>query len=165
MKLFVYWNWKSALFSALWRCPVFFFTTLKFGMQAALAAVTVELWFRVAISGVMGAATQWLAKLRPAWMVALILLVAMPVVSHALQYVVHRWQGTPNLRAGVLWSMSLTAINALFNWYVMRRGALLTGGAGQSLGADLREMPRLIAGFVMAGPRLLLERFKSSSGL
>jgi len=156
----LYWNWKSALLSAFWRCPVFFFTTLKFGMQAALAAVTVELWFRVAVSGVMGAATQWLSKLRPAWLMALILVVAMPVVTHTMQYVVHRWQGTPNLRAGVLWSMLLTVVNALFNLYVMRRGALLTGGAGQSLGADLRAMPRLILGFVVAGPRLLYGRLR-----
>jgi hypothetical protein len=40
----------------------------------------------------------------------------------------------------------------LFNLYAMRRGALVVGAEAPSIGADLRRVPRLIAGFIAAGP-------------
>ena len=76
----------------------------------------------------------------------------LPGASHSIEFVVHLLRGTPNLRTSLIASVSFTMLSTLFNLYAMRRGALLVGAEGGSVGADLRRMPRLIAGFLAAGP-------------
>jgi hypothetical protein len=76
-------------------------------------------------------------------------------------------RGTPNLRTSLIASVSFTVLSTLFNLYAMRRGALLVGAEGGSVGADFRRMPRLITGFLAAGPiavsRLVCHRPVSSA--
>jgi hypothetical protein len=56
----------------------------------------------------------------------------------------------------MLSSVVFTTLSTLFNLYAMRRGALLVGGQGRGFGSDLRALPGLIGGFLVAGPKALL---------
>jgi len=38
----------------------------------------------------------------------------------------------------------------LLNWFLMRKGMLITGDGSDSLGADMRRLPRLLAAFFLA---------------
>ncbi len=82
-------------------------------------------------------------------------MVLLPVCNHTMEFLVHWAHGTPKLKASILVSVGVTAVSTLFNWYAMRRGALLVAGEGDSLGRDMRRMPRIIAEFVAAGPLAL----------
>ena len=149
------WNWKSALLGAAYRGPIFFFTSLKAGWRSALAAMLTETAFRALTSGLWGAFTQALRLLQPAWLAVFLVGVVAPIVVQSLELLLHMARGTPNLRRGFWVSCIITAIASLFNLYVMRRGTLITGEAGQSLKSDLRHLPRLIIDFVVAGPLAL----------
>lgn len=153
--MFKLWNWKAAVLSALYRAPIFFITSLRDGLKGALSAMLVESLFRSMTSGFYGAATQALRRFRPEWLAITLILVVLPGLVQLLEAVVHWLRGTHNLKAGLWVSFIVTAIASLFNFYAMRRGALLTGGEGQSFGRDLKRIPILIGGFIAAGPLAL----------
>jgi hypothetical protein len=77
-----------------------------------------------------------------------------------LECLLHWFRGTPHLRVAVIASLVVSGISSLFNWYAMRRGALLVGGEGGSFGSDLRRLPGLLVGFVVALPQRFLRRAK-----
>lgn len=149
--------------SAVYRAPIFFLTTLKAGWRQALGAMLIETSFRALTSGFYGAITQALRKMEPPWLAILIIVVLAPAVVQVLEAGVHWIRGTPNLAAGIVVSTIVTAIGSLFNWYAMRKGTFLTGDEGESLLADLKNLPRVIFGFLrdpivgawnwIAGPR------------
>jgi hypothetical protein len=146
------WNWKAALFSATLRATLFLCANLTAGWKAATTAMLAEFIYRACSSGFYGAITQALSKVEPAWTAAIASAVFLPGASHSIEFVVHLLLGTPNLRTSLIASVSFTVLSTLFNLYAMRRGALLVGAEGGSVGADLRRMPWLIAGFLAAGP-------------
>ncbi|MDX2154769.1 MAG: hypothetical protein SFV54_28765 [Bryobacteraceae bacterium] len=154
-RLLLEWNWKSAFLSAAMRASIFFATNLTAGLRAALGAMAAEFVFRTAISGFYGSATQALRRAEPAWHGAVAVMVLLPVCSHTLEFLVHYFRGTPKLLTSVVVSMIFTAVSTLFNWYAMRRGALLVGASQKSLAEDMKSMPSIIAGFLLAGPRAL----------
>ena len=84
--------------------------------------------------------------------------VFLPAMFQFLEYLLHRFRGTPHLRIAEIVSVFVGGISAFFNWYAMRRGTLLVGGEGGSFGADLRRLPRLIISFLTALPRLIARR-------
>lgn len=146
------WNWKAALFSATLRAMLFLCANLTAGWKAATAAMLAEFIYRACCSGFYGALTQAFSKAEPAWTAAIASAVFLPGASHSIEFVVHLLRGTPNLRTSLIASVCFTVLSTLFNLYAMRRGALLVGAEGGSVGADFRRMPRLIAGFLAAGP-------------
>jgi len=161
----VIWNWKAALLSAVYRAPVFFATNLSAGWRLAMSAMFVEGIFRAFTSGFYGAFTQLLRNLQPAWIPVVILAVITPLLLQALEIAFHVFAGTPNLRQSAVISTVITAGAALFNLFAMRRGALLTGAEGQSLGKDLKSLPLVIFEFVSAPWSALTKRAKPKSGL
>lgn len=150
--MFKLWNWKAAILSALYRAPIFFFTSLRGGLTGALSAMLIESLFRTVTSGFYGAATQALRRFQPEWLAFTLILVVLPGLVQLLEAAMHWLRGTHNLKAGLWVSLTVTAISSLFNFYAMRRGTLLTGGEGQSFGRDLKRIPLLIGGFLAAGP-------------
>jgi signal transduction histidine kinase len=144
------WNWKAAVLSAAMRAPVFLLTTCGHGWRRAG-----ETAFRVTTTGVFAAAIQAFRDAEPEWAALGIILAAIPLISLALDGLLHTLLRTPNLAAGMLISLLMSAISSLFNWYVMRRGALLMGRESHSFGADLRALPRLILGFLLTPVRRL----------
>ncbi len=88
-------------------------------------------------------------------------MIILPVLTHSLELAVHLARGTPKLFTSIVASVCFTAISTLFNLYAMRRGALVVGDGSSSVASDMRRMPRLIAGFVAAGP-MALHRWATS---
>lgn len=147
------WNWKSAMFSALFRGSIFFTVNRKAGMEAALGALAADFVYRTMTAGFYGAFTQSLRRVEPAWHAAMATLVVLPVINHCAEFLVHWLGGTPRLRASVLVSIVFTILSTLFNLFAMRRGALVVGEHGHSLLTDMRRMPAVVAAFVATPPR------------
>jgi hypothetical protein len=147
------WNWKSAYLSSIVRSLIFFFANLAAGPHAALAALFTELTFRGALSGFYGALTEAFRFAEPEWAAALVAMILLPVAGHSAEFAVHFLRGTAKLKVGMIASVCFTAVSTLFNLYAMRHGALITGEGQQTLTADMKQMPRLLVGFVVWGPR------------
>jgi hypothetical protein len=155
------WNWKSALLSSSVRGLIFFAANLPAGPSAATAALVTELTFRGVASGFYGALTEAFRFVEPGWAAGLVAMILLPLVGHSAEFVVHLLRGTMKLRSSIIASLCFTAVSTLFNLYAMRRGALITGEGQQTLGSDMKRMPRLLVGFMIAGLRAawrLLER-------
>jgi hypothetical protein len=142
------WNWKSALWSGLYRSPAFFIAGMRTGWGPALRASLVEFLLFASIAGITGAATQRFRKVKPRWLSAVLILVLMPVVIHSAEWLVHTLAGTPNRKTGILISLGMTALGVTFNWYCMHHGAFLAGTEGRPFSHDLRQIPRLILGYI-----------------
>ena len=96
--------------------------------------------------------TQHFSLVEPEWEAAAGAMVLLPVLSHSLEFLVHWLRHTPHLKASIISSMSFTVISTLFNFYAMRRGTMVVGKNSPSLAADMRAMPRVIAGFLSVLP-------------
>ncbi len=148
------WNWKSAMFSALFRGGIFFSINLKAGWRAAVGAMLTEFVWRTATSGGWGSVTQMFRKVKPTWQAVFGVMVVIPVVAHSIEFTIHYTRGTPILGRSILTSICFTQISNLFNLYAMRRGALIVGAEGRPLGEDMKRVPALIGGFLLVLPRL-----------
>ena len=144
--------------SALYRAPIFLLASLRAGWHAALSAMFAETLFRVVTSGFYGALTQAFRRLEPPWLALTIILVLAPAAVQLLEFLVHFFTHTANLKTGIIVSTVMTAFASLFNWYSMRHGAMLTGREARPFSADLKRFPALIYGFVTAVPRAIAER-------
>jgi hypothetical protein len=146
-----HWNWKSAVVSSVLRGLIFFTTNLPAGLPAACRALAVDVAFRVPLVGVYAAIIQAFRRATPAWAATTIVAIGVPLVSHAIELGVHWSAGTARLEASVAASVGFSIVSSAFNLYAMRRGVLIVGeDDSSSLRSDLRRLPRLIGGFVMA---------------
>jgi hypothetical protein len=89
------WNWKSALLGAAYRGPIFFFTSLKGGWRAALAAMLTETVFRAVTSGFWGAFTQAVRLLEPEWLAIFLVMIVAPIVVRQSRCKDWNWWFTP----------------------------------------------------------------------
>ncbi|HEY5056369.1 MAG TPA: hypothetical protein VII58_09425 [Acidobacteriaceae bacterium] len=154
-------NWKMAVWSAVLRGGMFFLTNLRAGHRAALRATLVEAVYALVSMGLLGAATERIKDLRPAWLTAVMVWAAMPVLTLIGEFEVHMWSGTPRMKTSMFASFVLSAIGSGFTWFAMQRGAFLVGEPGiedPSFMEDLRAVPLLVWDFVSAGPRALMAR-------
>ena len=111
-----------------------------------------EFAFRMTISGFYGSITQAFRRAEPVWLAALVAMVLLPLCSHSLEFTIHYLRGTPNLARSIVASATLTGFATLFNLYAMRQGVLIVGEGRQSLWADMKAMPRVIASFILLLP-------------
>ncbi len=146
--------------SAIYRAPIFLLTSLRAGWRLAISAMFAETVFRVLTSGFYGALTQALRRLEPPWVAFTIILVLAPAAVQLLEFLVHNFTHTPNLRTGVIISTTMTALASLFNLYSMRRQAMLTGLEARPFSEDLKRFPALIYGFVTAIPIAIAKRVR-----
>ena len=151
------WNWKAAALSCILRTPVYVITTFRYGWQAVTLAAAVEAGFSAGAAGGYAAFTEAVRYAIPESMVAILLLGVLPLLTLALDALVHYLTHTPSLRAGVLLSLAVTIVSSAFNWYSMRRGTLLVGSGGRPFSSDLASLPMLIARF-LAEPFIALWR-------
>ena len=147
------WNWKAAWLSIILRGPIFLGVTIRRGFLVSASAILIECLYCAATAGFYGAFVQNLRDAQPQWLTLLFITVAIPSVFQVFEFLLHRLHGTPHLKLAEFISIGASAVSALFNWYAMRRGALLVGGEGGSFTSDLRRLPRLILSFVISGPR------------
>lgn len=149
------WNWKSAVTSALIRGVLFFSTNLTSGWKAAAGAMIAEFIYRTAISGFYGSVTQSFRHAEPAWAAGLFVMVVLPLTSHTIEFAVHYFRGTPQLLPSIIASVTFTIFATMFNYYAMRRGVLVVDEGRGSMLDDFKAMPRVLGGFLLAGPAAL----------
>jgi hypothetical protein len=143
------WNWKAATLSGIMRGSLYFFTHISLGLRAAIGAMSVEFLFRVVNSGASASVSQAFRKARPRWLATLCVMLVLPAYSHAVEYTLHTITGDLNTNTSILFSIGLSAVSALFNLFVMRRGALLVAdGEQRSFAQDLKRLPILALQFV-----------------
>jgi hypothetical protein len=142
------------------RGPIFLVAAIHRGWQSAISALLTESIFCVLTAGFYGAVVQSLRNAEPEWLTAIFLTLLMPAVFQVLEYWLHWLRGTPHLRPAEIASVVVSAVSALFNWYAMRRGALLVGVEGRKFGSDLRRLPHLIFSFLALLPRKLFDFIK-----
>jgi hypothetical protein len=139
------WNWKAAFFSSIYRGPIFFAANLGAGVHSAVGAMLAEFAYRGITAGFYGGLTQAVSRSHPRK--AALATAAIVVLSHTIEFTVHWLRGTPNLRTSIAASVCFTVLSTTFNLHAMRRGVLVTGSGGSSLGQDLRALPRTLASF------------------
>ncbi len=159
-KILRMWNWKSAALSIILRGPIFLIASVRRGWAVAAAALITEAVFCAVTAGFYGMFVQAVRNARPKWVTGLLITVLIPAGFQGLEYGMHYVRGTPHLKGAEIASVIISALSALFNWYAMRRGALLVGGEGGDFGGDMRRMPRLIFNFVAEPVRWTIRRFK-----
>jgi len=142
------WNWKTALFSGLYRAPGFAAVSWRFGVEEAARAGAAEFALFAVMAGFTGALTQRVRNLRPVWAASLIVLVVIPLCLHSVEWLAHTALGSVAKGRGVALSLAMTVVAELFNWYVMRQGAMLAGREGAPFVADVKRIPALIGGFL-----------------
>jgi len=142
------WNWKAALLSSATRGGLFFAANLGAGLEAAGAALLTEFALRAVTSGFYGATTQAFRTARPVWAATLTVSVLLPLMTHAVEFVVHYLRGTPALAVSIAVSAAFTVVSTQFNLYAMRHDVLIVGHGSGSLGSDMLRLPPVIAGFI-----------------
>jgi hypothetical protein len=162
-KLLTLWNWKSAALSIVLRGPIFLAAAVRQGWSGILGTLATESAFCAISAGFYGAIVQSLKDAEPEWLTGIVLAFLIPALFQGVEYLLHWMRGTPHLRIAEIVSVAISGISALFNWYAMRRGALLVGTEGASFGSDLTRLPRLIFGFLALLPRKIAAKAKSRS--
>lgn len=156
------WNWKSALLSAFLRSMIYLTTYLvkKDGLKAALGAMAVEFGLRIFTAGTSGTLVQAFRKANPVWVSMLICSVALPIFSHAVEFIVHflheytvsQIYNAPmnqSRKSGFIVSVIFSVVSVVFNLFAVRRGVLVVGGdEHQSFWKDMKQMPKVIWQFL-----------------
>lgn len=158
------WNFKTAILSASCRGLLFLAATAlsRSHHPGRLGAALLETCYAAVAAGIFGSLIQRLRSLRPPWVAGVLVCPVIPLIFQSLELGVHALLGTAVFRAGLIASAGMTCVSALFNLYVMRRGALIVGKEGCSFRSDLLALPRLAVQFLLAAPasaaRLWLRR-------
>jgi hypothetical protein len=143
------WNWKSALLSPIFRGAFVFAATAGAGAAAAANALTVEVLYRGFVSGFCGAIVEAFRSSEPYWAGQLTVVLIVPVVSDSLDFFLHWQQGTPEFGRSVAVSLAMTIVSTAFNYFAMRRGALIVGQQRRTFFEDLATLPLLFAAFLI----------------
>jgi hypothetical protein len=138
------WNWKCALLSATARSVVYLAAMSRKGLQGSLAVVLVEIAYVTLTAGIYAGMQQKALAVRPRLAGSLIITVAVPALSQAMDWITHRVTGAAVTGKATLAVCVFAGISALIHLHLMRRGAFLTG-IGTSLADDLRSVFTLAA--------------------
>lgn len=118
------------------------------GLPGRCAVVLVEIAYVTLTAGVFAGMQQKALGLRPRFLGNLFVVVGVPGLAQAMDWLAHRMSGAAAPGKATLMVSVFAAFSALFHLHIMRNGAFLTGH-GRSLWEDFRRMPRLVAGFVL----------------
>jgi hypothetical protein len=144
-----WWNWKCALMSATARSLVYLVAMTRSGLPGRFAVVLVEIGYFTLTAGVYAGMQQKALTLRFRMWGNLIVVLGVPGLAQALDWLAHRFAGAAAPGRATLAVCVFAALSALFHLHVMRKGAFLSG-QGRSLLDDFRRIPRLVAGFVLS---------------
>lgn len=148
-QVFSCWNWKCALLSATARSLVYLAALARSSHHGRLSIVLVEIVYVAITAGLYAGMQQRALGLRSRALGNAIVAFGVPALAQALDWLAHRAAGAPVPARATIAVGLFAPVSALFHLFVMRRGAFLTGH-GRSLFDDLRLMPRLVAGFMVA---------------
>ncbi|MDQ4120334.1 MAG: hypothetical protein M3209_02560 [Acidobacteriota bacterium] len=100
-------------------------------------------------SGVSSSVGQAFRTARPRWLATGIVMVIFPAYGHTIEFVLHTLNGDKNVNKSIVISIGFSMLSAIFNLFVMRRGALLVKDEQQqSLWSDIKKIPGIFAEFV-----------------
>jgi hypothetical protein len=142
------WNWKCAVMSATARSLVYLVAMARTGFRGSLAVVLVEIAYVTLTAGIYAGMQQKALGLRSRLLGNFIIVIGVPGLSQALDWLTHRITGAAAPARATVAVCFFAALSALFHLHVMRNGAFLTG-QGRSLFNDFYRMPRLVASFVL----------------
>lgn len=148
------WNWKCALLSAAARSAVYAAAMARSGLRGSLGVVLVEVGYVTLTAGLYAGLQQKALGLRNRLAGNLAIVVAVPALAQALDWLTHRLAGASAPAHATAAVCIFAALSALYHLHIMRRGVFLSGH-GHSLLDDFRRIPRLTAEFV-ACPALAL---------
>jgi hypothetical protein len=149
------WNWKAAGLSAAFRAAVFAIV-VPHG-AGALRLVGIGLLFRLLIGGFWGSLLQAFRAARPAWLAGLMAAVLLPGLAHVLEFLALQAGRVSHVLTAMIASVAVSVGSLLVNWYLMRRGMLITGEGSETLATDFRRLPGALAGMCFA-PAIALRR-------
>lgn len=142
------WNWKAAALSGIFRGLIYFFTHISLGWRAAISAMSLEFVFRTFNSGASSSIGQAFRTAQPKWLANVIVMVMFPAYAHTIEYILHTLNGDQNVNKSIIVSILFSAVSAIFNLHVMRRGTLLVNDSEQqSFWTDLKKMPLIFIEF------------------
>jgi hypothetical protein len=76
-------------------------------------------------------------------------MVLVPVLARAIEFLIHWTAGTPEVLTGALVSIAFSTVSNPFTLFAMRRGALVVGAQdADSFSRDLLRLPRIAIDFV-----------------
>jgi hypothetical protein len=139
------WNWKAAMLSALFRGIAFALPMSGLAGGDAMRGLCIEMGFRIAIGGFWGSLLQAFRGARPAWLAGLSVAIALPA-AHCLEFAALRAGHATHIKTGMIVSVVISIGSLLLNLGLMRRGLLVTGDGGETLGSDFRRIPGALAG-------------------
>jgi len=136
-----YWNWKTALNSGLYRGIPFAAATWRSGAAEAAAGALTQFLLFMALAGATGALAERLRHHKPKWRAALVLLAAVPVCVHLVEWVVHETLNPGGRRAGIFVSWAQSALSMGTQWALMRHGLFLAGEGAHPYWRDFLLIP------------------------
>ena len=151
------WNWKSALLSVLIRSFALFCMVTRHGHHSGLHAAAIEACYVAVTAGFYAALQQRSLSMEPRWLSGLAVVVGVPILAQAIDYLLQHAMGTPNMKAASVGMVCWGLLSAAFHLHLMRHGAMLVGDGSRTLSSDMKRMPRLVATFV-AKPVVLVIR-------
>jgi len=117
------------------------------GLKEGVAVIVVEMLYVTVTSGLYAGMQQHALLIKRRWLGDLAIVVGVPGLSQALDWLLHIAAGAPTPHKALLSVCIFTLLSALFHRHVMRRGTFLTGCEGLSLTQDFRRVPKLILSF------------------
>lgn len=159
------WNWKAALLSTLARGSIFFSVNLTASWDSAVNAVVTELLYRALMAGTLASVSQTFRHVQPAWQGSLLVLVALPALSHGIEFTVHSLRGTERLHASIAVSILFTICSCVLSYWLHRRSTLIVGEGARPFREDLLHLPLTVFDLLVRQPfRPLLERAACRAG-
>jgi hypothetical protein len=143
------WNWKCALLSATARSVVYVAAMAHSNPRGGLAVVAVELIYVSLTAGLYAGLQQRALGFRSRLLGNLTVVVAVPGFAQLLDWFAHRAAHAAVPGRAITAVCVFSLISAIFHLHVMRRGVFITGSTGQTLAADFRRMPMLVAEFLL----------------
>ncbi|MEP6903960.1 MAG: hypothetical protein ABJA66_19710, partial [Actinomycetota bacterium] len=150
-----HWNYKGAILSGGLRAPIFLVTYLlsKESLKLALGAALAQFIFRFLFAGIGGALIQSFRRVEPAWKALLTILLIVPVISHLLEFILQfsfaYFTATDDHFEGIIRSICVSVLSALFSLFIMRRNVMIVGEAdSKSLLSDIIRMPLMVYDFM-----------------
>ena len=136
-----FWNWKTAVLSALLRASIFFAVNLAASWDSAVSAAVTELLYRPAVVGTLASFSQSFRRVQPAWKASVAMVVVLPALGHGLEFAVHTLRGTPKLYESVAASMVFSMFTCVLSYFLHRRDILVVGDGARPLLVDLFQVP------------------------
>lgn len=141
LRLVRYWNWKSAILSALLRASIFFSVNLTASWESAFSAAGTELVYRAPVVGTLASLSQSFRRVEPAWKATLTIMVALPALAHGIEFTVHSLAGTARLYESVAASVAFSMFTSVVSYFLHRRDILVVGDGARPLLADIFHIP------------------------